>query len=82
MYIQQNSTNRVNFIGDVHLVSCFPLASINVSKQVNINRLANFIDMRTQFTSKNVCASRHVSETFLPKWRLRELPTATGFSVI
>jgi hypothetical protein len=37
--------------------------------------------MRTQFTSKNVCASRYVSETFLPKWRLRELPTATGFPI-
>jgi hypothetical protein len=40
------------------------------------------IGARSVFTTKNVCASCFVCETFLPKWRLRELPTAAGFSVI
>jgi hypothetical protein len=85
-------------------VSCFPLASINVSEQVNIARLVSNLRRKrgiffciqkfltkTQFYkhTHTVYVEKRLHKlfcqrdvTFLPKWRLRELPTAAGFSVM
>jgi hypothetical protein len=43
-----NKTAQIEFtlLAMFILVSCFPLASINVSKQVNINRLASTLRRR------------------------------------
>jgi hypothetical protein len=38
--------NFSNFIGDVRFVSCLSLASINVTKQVNIDRLVSSLRRR------------------------------------
>jgi hypothetical protein len=106
--VQQKSTNRVNFIGDVRLCELFSVGFNKMFRNKLILTLWSLLweddvvfpfwilkfRTNTQFyryahkvyvekrLRKSFSVLSSVSVTFLSKWRLRELPTATGFSVI
>jgi hypothetical protein len=67
--VQQKSTNLTLLVMFV-FVSCFPVSEISTAATV------------PTYLRKSFSVLSSVSVTFLSKWRLRELPTATGFSVI
>jgi hypothetical protein len=54
----------------------------NKIAQIELTLLAMFVFVSVRRKTFAQVVARCVSETFLPKWRLRELPTAAGLSVI